>query len=207
MNYIVMECYPSFVILLDEDGRFLKAANLHYQVGDKVTDPVLMRDARGKHRRKASPWSYVAGALAACLTLVLVLLVYRFYTAPVSSIVLRMNPEVRMDLNSRGNVVKLTGLNGDAAVLLDGYDGRGKDSLTVSRELISRAIATGFLSEGDKVVFTINAPDNDRFIQYGTALRQGVDGVTVEIYDSHTLIVTPETDETPITDDDDDDDD
>ena len=52
--------------------------------------------------------------------------------------------------------------------------------------------AMGYLSEGDKVVFTISTPDKERFVQYGTALRQGVDGVTVEIYDGHTLIVTPE---------------
>ncbi|MBE6918571.1 MAG: hypothetical protein E7469_02675 [Ruminococcaceae bacterium] len=206
MKYIVMECYPSFVILLDEDGRFHKAANLHYAVGDTVTEPVLMRQHRLR-RRKASPWAYAAGALAACLTLLLGLLVYQLFMYPVSSIVLRMNPEVRMDLNSRGSVVELTGLNSDAAALLQGYDGRGKDSLTVSRELIGRAMAMGFLSEGDKVVFTINTPDEVRFIQYGTALRQGVGGVTVEIYDSHTLLVTPDREEIPDDDDDDDDDD
>ena len=31
MKYIVMECHPSFAVLLDEDGRFIKAANLNYE--------------------------------------------------------------------------------------------------------------------------------------------------------------------------------
>ena len=212
MNYIVMECYPSFVILLDENGRFVKAANLHYQVGDTVTDPVLMRDTPPR-RRPVSRWAYVAGALAACLTLVLGILFYQSYFSPVSFIVLRINPEVRMDLNSRGHVVALAGLNDDGAALLDDYDGRGKDSLTVSDELIDRAIATGYLSTGGKVTFSIDAPDEVRFETYGTTLRQGVtdylDGrmsVIIEIYDSHTVISDGGDEDTDDDDDDEDDD-
>ena len=34
MNYLVMETHPAYAVLLDEEGRFLKAANLRYQVGD-----------------------------------------------------------------------------------------------------------------------------------------------------------------------------
>ena len=50
-----------------------------------------------------------------------------------------------MDLNRRGTVVELTGTNEDGEVLLDGYDGRGKDKVTVADELIDRAIDMGFL--------------------------------------------------------------
>ena len=38
MKYIVMECHLSYAILLDENGRFIKAANLHYETGQTVTD-------------------------------------------------------------------------------------------------------------------------------------------------------------------------
>lgn len=50
MNYLVMECHPGYAILLDEEGRFLKAANLHYKVGQTVRDPVLMRTERRRRR-------------------------------------------------------------------------------------------------------------------------------------------------------------
>ena len=30
MKYIVMECRPSYAIVLDEEGRFLRTANLRY---------------------------------------------------------------------------------------------------------------------------------------------------------------------------------
>ena len=36
MTYLVMETHMAYAVLLDENGRFLKAANLRYQVGDTV---------------------------------------------------------------------------------------------------------------------------------------------------------------------------
>ena len=50
MNYMVMECHPSYAVLLDEEGRFLKAANLHYKTGQIVHDPVLMKEEPAKQR-------------------------------------------------------------------------------------------------------------------------------------------------------------
>ena len=44
MCYLVMECHPGYVILLDEAGRFWKAANFQYEVGQTISDPVLMRE-------------------------------------------------------------------------------------------------------------------------------------------------------------------
>lgn len=211
MNYIVMECYPSFAVLLDEDGRFHKAANLRYCVGDTVTDPVLMHDTRPR-RHSVSRWAYVAGILAACLTLVLGLLAYQSYALPVSSIALRINPEVQMDLNRHGRVVALRGLNADGKTLLADYHSRGKDSLTVSEELIDRAIESGYLSDGGEITFSVDTSDESRFDTYAAALRQGVadhlDGrmhVTVTVHAGHDL--PPESETLPSDDDDDDDND
>ena len=38
MKYLVMETHPAYAVLLDEEGRFLKAANLGYQVGVRVEE-------------------------------------------------------------------------------------------------------------------------------------------------------------------------
>jgi len=196
MNYIVMECHTGFAVLLDENGRFVKAANLHYRVGDTVTDPVLMNDTRITGRKRHSIWPQVAGVLAACLTLILALLVYQHFTEPVSTVVLRINPDVQIDLNRGGKVVALEGLNTDGTALLRGYDSRGKDLLTVSTELIGRAIEAGYLTAGDKVTFSIDAVDDAHFEAYGIALRRGVGAylaerldVMLQIYDNHTVIV------------------
>ena len=188
MNYIVMECRPSYAILLDEEGRFFKAANLSYAVGQTVCDPVLMREEPVKHRRAA--WWITSGiaAVAACLLLVFGLGYYQNYMAAYSSIYLSINPQVQMDLNRQGAVVALQGTNQDGEKLLEGYDGRGKDKVTVADELIDRAIDMGFLSEGGQVSFSIDSPDDVLFQTYGAELRTRVteylDGriaVTIEI--------------------------
>ena len=43
MKYLVMETHPAYAVVLDEQGRFLKAANLHYQVGETVEEVVELR--------------------------------------------------------------------------------------------------------------------------------------------------------------------
>ena len=45
-----------------------------------------------------------------------------------------------MELNRQGAVVGLTGTNEDGETLLEGYNGKGKDKVTVADELIDRAM-------------------------------------------------------------------
>ena len=64
-----MEVHPAYAVVLDEEGRFLKAANLRYQVGDTVRDIVELRRPKEKRPALWKPLSGVAG-LAACLCIV-----------------------------------------------------------------------------------------------------------------------------------------
>ena len=188
MSYLVMECHPGYAVLLDEDGRFLKAANLRYEIGQTVYDPVLMKETPERQRHTAWWISSGIAAIAACFLLFFGIGYYQNYIQPYSSIYLTINPEVQMDLNRQGTVVGLMGTNEDGETLLEGYDGKGKDKVTVADELIDRAIEMGFLSEGGRVSFSIDSPDEALFQEYGTELRTEVtehlDGritVTIEI--------------------------
>ena len=188
MSYLVMECHPGYAVLLDEDGRFLKAANLRYEIGQTVYDPVLMKETPERRRHTVRWISSGIAAIAACFLLFFGLGYYQNYIRPYSSIYLTINPEVQMDLNRQGTVVGLMGTNEDGETLLEGYDGKGKDKITVADELIDRAIEMGFLSEGGRVSFSIDSPDEALFQEYGTELRTEVtehlDGritVTIEI--------------------------
>ena len=188
MSYLVMECHPGYAVLLDEDGRFLKAANLRYEIGQTVYDPVLMKETPERRRHTVRWISSGIAAIAACFLLFFGLGYYQNYIRPYSSIYLTINPEVQMDLNRQGTVVGLMGTNEDGETLLEGYDGKGKDKVTVADELIDRAIEMGFLSEGGRVSFSIDSPDEALFREYGTELRTKVtehlDGritVTIEI--------------------------
>lgn len=190
MSYIVMDCHPGYVILLDESGRFVKAANFHYEVGQIVYDPVIMKTEPAKHRQITRFISTGLIAAAACFMLFFGFHYYNNYLSVYSSIYLSINPEVQMDLNRRGTVVQLTGTNEDGKKLLEGYQGKGKDKVTVADELIDRAIEMGFLSQGGQVSFSIAAPDDLLFEEYGVELRTNVtehlDGlmeVVIEIVD------------------------
>ena len=198
MKYMVMECHTGYAVLLDEEGRFWKAADLHYEVGQTVENPVLMKQPQPSGRRRITRLvSNTVAAAAACLFLIFGFSYYQNYLRIYSSIYLSINPEVQMDLNRYGNVVRLTGTNEDGAKLLEGYNGRGKDKLTVADELIDRAIEMGFLSEGGQVSFFIDSPEDALFQEYGTELRteinEHLDGritITIEIVNYQN---TPET--------------
>ena len=188
MSYLVMECHPGYAVLLDEEGRFLKAANLRYETGQTVYDPVLMKETPERQRHTVRWISSGIAAIAACFLLFFGIHYYQKYLQPYSSIYLTINPTVQMDLNRQGTVVRLTGINEDGKALLEGYDSKGKDKVTVADELIDRAIEMGFLSEGGQVSFSIDSPDDALFQEYGTELRTKVtehlDGritITIEI--------------------------
>ena len=188
MSYLVMECHPGYAVLLDEEGRFLKAANLRYEIGQTVYNPVLMKETPERQRHTMRWVSSGIAAIAACFLLFFGFGYYQNYMQPYSSIYLTINPEVQMDLNRQGTVVELTGTNEDGDTLLEGYDGKGKDKVTVADELIDRAIEMGFLSDGGQVSFSIASPDEALFQEYGTELRTKVtehlDGritITIEI--------------------------
>ena len=42
MKYMVMECHLSYAVVLDENGSFLKVANMRYEVGQTVENVVEM---------------------------------------------------------------------------------------------------------------------------------------------------------------------
>ena len=161
MSYLVMECRRSYAVLLDQEGRFVKAANLRYEVGQTVFDPVLLEEPAP--RLKLLPWigGGAAGlaALAAALVFAVILPLYHQAVDVYSSIYLTINPQVQMDLNHAGDVVELTGTNRDGVLLLEGYDYTGKDRLTVADELVDRAIDMGFLEDGGTVNFSIDTPE------------------------------------------------
>ena len=171
MKYMVMECRPSYAILLDEEGCFKKAANLHYEVGQIVEEPVLMRD-RGAAPGGFAAWVRgAAAAAAACLVLLLGAGYYQNYMRPSAFIHMAVNPKVQMDINRRGTVIEVSGENQDGEALISGYSARGKEKVEAAEELLERAMEMGFLKDGGAVSFAIDAPDEDIFQEYGVELR------------------------------------
>lgn len=159
MSYLVMEVHPAYAVVLDEEGRFLKTANLRYQVGDTVQDIVELRRPQEKRPSLWKPLSGLA-ALAACLCLVF----FGYYQpnfTPYGALRIQINPDVELTLSRTDRVLELEGLNEDGQALIEGYDYHGKDREDVTGELVERAIDQGYLSGGETVSITVTSSDAD----------------------------------------------
>ena len=87
MTYLVMECHPSYAIVLDNEGRMIKAANLGYQEGQVVGEIIARQTPKAPILFRLAPL-----AAAACLCLaVLGGGAYGAYGRPYGTV------EVRMD--------------------------------------------------------------------------------------------------------------
>ena len=157
MKYLVMETHPAYAVLLDESGRFLKAANLHYQVGDTVQDIIELRPPQTRRRSFGRPLVGIAG-LAACLCLAF----FGYYQPnfmAYGTLRIQINPDVEMTVSRTERVLGLTGLNGDGQELIAGYSYQGKTREMATDELVERAIEMGYLSDGDTISITVSSSD------------------------------------------------
>ena len=186
-----MEVHPAYAVVLDEEGRFLKAANLRYQVGDTVRDIVELRRPREKRPALWKPLSGVAG-LAACLCIVF----FGYYQpnfVPYGALRIQINPDVELTLSRTERVLELEGLNADGRVLIEGYDYGGKDREDVTGELVERAIDLGYLSGGETVSITVTSADADWQAREEQAAREDLE----ERYGETIVIQIGPTDEKP----------
>ena len=173
MNYLVMEVHPAYAVVLDEEGRFLKAANLRYQVGDTVRDIVELRRLKEKRPALWKPLSGVAG-LAACLCIVF----FGYYQpnfVPYGALRIQINPDVELTLSRTDRVLELEGLHADGQSLIAGYDYGGKDREDVTEELVERAIGLGYLSDGETVSITVTSSDADWQIREEREAREDLE--------------------------------
>ena len=157
MSYLVMECGLSYAVVLDEAGRFLKAANLGYQVGQTL-DHVLLLEEKKQPTLRQRMVPLVAAAACLCLML---LVSVEFFFLPVGSVRMQINPEVRMEVNRVNQVIGLEGLNQDGNDLIDGYGYRWKSVEEVSDDLADRAMEMGFLTDGGSIGLTAESDNDD----------------------------------------------
>ncbi len=163
MKYLVMECHAAYAVVLGDDGRFLKVANMRYEVGQTVTEVVEMV----LPQTKAAPvkqitrrWMPALASMAACLVLMFGGLFMNYM--PYASVYMAINPEVRIVVSRTDRVLEVTGVNADGLALLEGYEPGSEDLDLVMDELVDRAIDMGYLHEGGKITLTLDA--NDKWV-------------------------------------------
>jgi len=155
MKYMVVECHPGYAVVLDEAGNFLKVANRKYEVGQMVTEVLAMQTPP---RRKYGKLLATFAAMAACLALVLSLTLPGT-GQPYASVYVKINPEIRIDVDRKDAVVGLEGVNQDGISLVEGYDYHNKHLDQVTDELVDKAIEMGYLQPEGQITISLDSQD------------------------------------------------
>lgn len=196
MKYLVMETRPSYAILLDEEGRFARAANLHYEPGQTVEHIVPMRTRAPKSKGMLI---WLPGVLAAACLVLMAAVLLRAPIPPYASVYLTINPQVRIDVDRQSVARGLEGVNPDGQALVEGYDWKGKHLDQVTDELIDRAVDMGYLAPGGAITIDLEAEDEDWAVQTNQALQTHLEEylqyqnlrVTVQVGQSVSIPVAP----------------
>lgn len=198
MKYLVMEVHRSYVVVLDEEGAFRKAANFGYQVGDKVDyilemntpeqickqedvvncDSCEAEEQKYDKEHKVISFSKMrlrkvfagVSALAACCILIFTTL-FNPSNQVYASVLMSINPQVNIDVNKEDIVVGLDGRNKDGEALIEGYKYKHKELTQVMDELIERAASMGYLKDGGMVTLKLDSEDDEWLSAKGDELR------------------------------------
>lgn len=203
MRYMVMECHLSYAIVLDEKGRFLKVANMHYEVGQTVTKVAEMQLPKNTtQKKKAIRGIYSFAAMAACLILT-VMTLFQFSQSTYASVYMSINPQVRIDVNRKDVVVGLEGVNGDGKELVADYRYKSKQLELVMDELVDKAIEMNYLHEGGQITLTLDSDSSEWVVRHSDTLTSSLYkhlseklSVTIDITDTDAEKKTKEQNET-----------
>ena len=180
MEYLVMECHQSYAVVLDHRGRFMKVANLGYQVGQEVSAVVELRQPQP---RGVIRWQPVLTA-AACLC---ILFVGFWQTALLSmgTVLIQINPQIRLSVNRMERVISAEAVNADGAKVLFDYHAFGKTVEQVTQELSDRAADMGYLHDDGEVHLTVDSRD----AKWKTATEARLETVAVREAQRVTVII------------------
>lgn len=171
MTYLVMECHPSYAIVLDNEGRMIKAANMGYQEGQVVGEIIARQTPKAPILFRLAPL-----AAAACLCLaVLGGGAYGAYGMPYGTVEVRINPDVKMSVSYMDRVVGLEGVNEDGKKLIDQVSYKGRNSEYMTGILVERAMEMGYLSEGGSVYVAASGGSERWKEKRADAIRTGLD--------------------------------
>lgn len=151
MSYLIMECHLAYAVVLDENGRFIKVANINYEVGQTVPYVLELKEGvLNQSKSSTQKWVFSLVALAASLSIV-VLGAWQYLLLPYGSVRMQINPDVRLTVDRLDYVIGVEGLNVDGEVLIDDYRFRWKKIERVTDELADQAIELGYLSDGGTI--------------------------------------------------------
>lgn len=182
MKYIVMECHEGYAVLMDEDARFVKAADLHYEVGQTVTDPIIMNEGSRSGKIAFSAGKFIAAAACLVLFASAGAVYYSHNLKTQSTVVISSEVDIRMYANKKGRVIRIVSDSPSGQELLRDYSVKGKDTLTAANEIIGLQLEKGYISNGDTVDFYVSSDDSSDCEALRSDLENTVSEVKVKVH-------------------------
>lgn len=188
MTYLVMECHPGYAVVLDQNGHFIKVANLNYQVGQTVSSVIQLHTESGETvLKKSEKYHYFfryAASAAACLVLAAIGS-WHLVLTPYGSLRMQINPDLRLNVNRLNYVISAEGLNLDGKTIIDGYQFKGRKILQAADELAQRAIDMGYLKEGGEIRISVESTHDS----WKTKTEEEI-LLELENHTNHTITIT-----------------
>lgn len=156
MKYLVMECHNAYAVLMDEDSRFVNAANMHYEVGQVVTDPILMESDKPTPVM-SKKFIIRTIAAAACIAIVSLAGMHFFIKAPEEPhtvVFVSAAADIKMELDSKGSVISITSDTEKGKEIIKKFKETHKvneDRVDLASDILEFQIENGYISSGDTV--------------------------------------------------------
>lgn len=188
MKYLVMECHEGYAVLMDEESRFVNAANLHYEVGQTVMNPILLEteDKSKTGGRRIIMRAVRVAATAACLAVVTVA-GFGFFgkekPAPRSVVFVSAAAEIEMELDDKGGVVSLKSDSDRGNEIIEKYidsHGKASDRMDTANDILALQIEDGYISSGDTVDVYLPG-DHKGFESYKSELEDRVSKLDINV--------------------------
>ncbi|NLM06016.1 MAG: hypothetical protein GX219_03740, partial [Tissierellia bacterium] len=157
MTYLVMECHKSYAVVLDNEGRFIKVANLGYEIGDRIDFVIKTSEPKSKSNviKLNSP---VIRLITAAASFMLIFLgAWNVLFATYGTVQMTINPEVKISINKIDYVVGLEGLNEDGKGLISDLNYFGKKYQILADEIANKAIEKGYLSDNGEIKLLVDS--------------------------------------------------
>ena len=182
MKYLIMKVKRSYAIALAEDDTFYVVANRNYQVGQYVSDPIIMKEYVEK--TECSIFSLYKKGLALGLGLatafVMVFGYGTYLDTVVGSYVIHADSIVEIAVNRSGLVDGIVAKNAQGERLIEGYEFHNKTKETVTSELIKRAHELGYVN--DVLDIEVNR-DSQNYDQLTSDLNTLIIKISDEVFD------------------------
>ena len=182
MKYTVMECHEGYAVLMGEDSCFVRAANMHYSVGQIVTSPIILDDDVKRSAISRSVFVKIAAA-AACITLISAvgLNYYSKNLKTHSVLTIGSDFNIQLELNSKGKVIRMKSQTADGKDVLEHYDTKDKNMVGAVNDILDVMKEQGYITNDDTVELYISADSKKESESYKNEIEHEISAQKVNV--------------------------